>query len=151
MALEIRKVAPGDRAGWDTLYAAYAAFYEVAQTNEMRDRVWGWLMDDAHEVQGLIALRDARPVGLAHIRPFARPLAAAKGLFLDDLFVAPEGRGAAVGAALIAETEAQAQRCGASVVRWITADDNYRARGLYDRLAERTMWVTYDMDVTSER
>jgi len=37
-----------------------------------------------------------------------------------------------------------AQR-GASVVRWITAADNAHARALYDELATRTPWVTYDM------
>ncbi|WP_235438754.1 hypothetical protein [Streptomyces yangpuensis] len=34
---------------------------------------------------------------------------------------------------------------GWSVVRWITADDNHRARAKYDQVATRTMWVTYDM------
>jgi len=29
-------------------------------------------------------------------------------------------------------------------VRWITADDNYRAQALYDKVATRTHWVTYD-------
>ena len=32
-----------------------------------------------------------------------------------------------------------------TVVRWITAEDNYRARGLYDKVAQRTSWLTYDM------
>jgi hypothetical protein len=31
------------------------------------------------------------------------------------------------------------------VIRWITAENNYRARGVYDRLATRTNWVTYDL------
>jgi hypothetical protein len=31
------------------------------------------------------------------------------------------------------------------VIRWITADDNYRARAVYDRVATRTKWVTYDL------
>jgi hypothetical protein len=30
-------------------------------------------------------------------------------------------------------------------VRWITAEDNYRGRGVYDKLATRTPWVTYDI------
>jgi hypothetical protein len=33
------------------------------------------------------------------------------------------------------------------VIRWITAEDNYRARGVYDRVAVRTPWVTYDIKV----
>lgn len=144
MSVVIRGVEPEDRADWGTLFTAYAAFYRVEQTEQMRDLVWDWLMDVNHEVQGLIALRDGVAVGLAHTRPFARPLAAAKGLFLDDLFVSPEGRGARVGTALIEAIEQQAKEQGASVIRLITADDNYRARGLYDQMAERTMWITYD-------
>ena len=31
------------------------------------------------------------------------------------------------------------------MVRWITADDNYRGRAKYDQHASRTMWITYDM------
>jgi hypothetical protein len=33
---------------------------------------------------------------------------------------------------------------GRSVVRWITADDNHPAQALYDQVATRTHWVTYD-------
>jgi hypothetical protein len=36
---------------------------------------------------------------------------------------------------------------GWSEIRWVTADDNHRARSRYDQVAERTMWVTYDMQV----
>ena len=41
MTVEVRPVAAGDRQDWDGLYAGYAAFYKVAQTDAMRDRVWG--------------------------------------------------------------------------------------------------------------
>lgn len=33
----------------------------------------------------------------------------------------------------------------ATVVRWITRAHNYRARFLYDDVAEGTDWITYDM------
>ena len=39
----------------------------------------------------------------------------------------------------------QAKERGLSVVRWITAKDNETARRLYDRFAEKTKWVTYDL------
>ncbi|WP_107845417.1 GNAT family N-acetyltransferase [Litoreibacter ponti] len=147
MAVVIRAIEPGDRAAWGALYAGFAAFYEVEQTEEMRDRVWSWLMDPDHEVRGLVAVQEGALVGLAHVRGFARPLAAATGGFMDDLFVAPEARGLNAGAALIQAIDDLAQAEGWSVIRWITADDNYRARGLYDRLATRTMWITYDREV----
>ena len=34
---------------------------------------------------------------------------------------------------------------GWTVIRWITAEDNARARKVYDRLATKTAWVTYDI------
>jgi hypothetical protein len=40
---------------------------------------------------------------------------------------------------------------GWAVVRWTTADDNYRARAVYDQLATRTTWITYDMSPESPR
>lgn len=138
-------LAERHRADWEALYAGYAAFYKVTQTPEMRATVCSWIMDPAHETKALVA-EDAsgRAVGLAHYRPFARPLSASTGGFLDDLFVDPALRGQRVADALIeALTEIGRQR-GWSVIRWITADDNYRGRGVYDRLARRNFWITYD-------
>jgi hypothetical protein len=31
------------------------------------------------------------------------------------------------------------------VIRWITADDNYRGRTVYDRVADKTKWLTYEI------
>ena len=143
----VRPVIADDKVEWAALYAAYAEFYEVPQTPEMRARVWGWLMDPQHEVSGFVAEDDGTLVGLAHVRLFARPLAAASGLYLDDLFVSPAARGKGAAPALLASVKAFAAEHGHSVVRWITAEDNARARGLYDKHANATQWVTYDMDV----
>ncbi len=148
MPLTIRSPALEDRAGWDRLYQGYAAFYKVTQTPEMRDKVWSWIMDPAQTTEGLIAVNDAgQTVGLAHFRAYARPLSASTGGFLDDLFVDPDARGGRVAAQLIGAIRAIAEQRGWSVLRWITAEDNYRARGLYDQLAARTPWVTYDINL----
>jgi GNAT superfamily N-acetyltransferase len=145
-AFSIVRPAAEHRAGWDRLYQGYAEFYEVAQTPAMRDRVWSWIHDPAHEVEAFLAVDDAgRPVGLAHFRPFARPLSASVGGFLDDLFVERAARGGRVADALINAVAEEGRRRGWSVIRWITADDNYRARAVYDRVAARTKWVTYDL------
>jgi GNAT superfamily N-acetyltransferase len=145
--VRIVPLAERHRADWERLFAGYAAFYKVAQTPEMRTKVWGWIHDPAHEVEALAAeaLDDGRAVGLAHFRAFARPSTATTGGFLDDLFVDPAFRGGRVADALIGRLAEIGRERGWSVVRWITADDNYRARGVYDRLAQRTMWITYDI------
>jgi GNAT superfamily N-acetyltransferase len=143
--MEIRAVRASDKAEWAALYAGYAAFYKVEQTEAMRERVWGWLMDSAHGTEGLVAEIDGALVGLAHFRPYARPLSASVGGFLDDLFVGPTARGSGAAEALITALGDLGRARGWTVIRWITAEDNYRARGLYDRLADRTKWVTYDI------
>jgi GNAT superfamily N-acetyltransferase len=143
------RVVPAEqrhRAEWDALYEGYATFYRVTQTPEMRDRVWSWIHDPVHETRAFIAEdAEGRAVGLAHFRPFARPLSASTGGFLDDLFVAPHMRGQRVADALIAAIAGEGRRKGWSVIRWITADDNYRGRAVYDRLAKLTPWRTYDI------
>jgi GNAT superfamily N-acetyltransferase len=144
--VRVVKPAPEHRADWEALYAGYAHFYGVEQTPAMRATVWGWLHDPGHAVDGLLALgADGRPVGLAHFRPFARPLAASIGGFLDDLFVTPEARGTGAAQALIDAVAAAGQARGWSVLRWITAEDNYRGRAVYDRVAVRTKWLTYEI------
>ena len=146
MTPTIRPPTPQDRAAWDGLYQGYAEFYKVTQTPAMRDTVWSWLMDAATPVNGLVA-QDATGalLGLAHFRPFARPLSASTGGFLDDLFVAPAGRGHRVADHLIQAVRDHGVAQGWTVLRWITAEDNYRARAVYDRLAVKTKWATYDI------
>ena len=146
--MDIARPTDAHREAWNRLYAGYAAFYKVEQTSEMRDRVWGWIQDPAHDVKGFVALSAAgEPVGLTHFRPFSRPLSASTGCFLDDLFVDPSQRGGRVADALIGRVVEEAKTKGWTVVRWITAEDNYRARAVYDRLAVKTKWQTYDIRV----
>ncbi|QUJ75363.1 GNAT family N-acetyltransferase [Sulfitobacter albidus] len=145
MPLTIRPVHPDDHADWARLYAGYAAFYGVEQTEAMRATVWDWLHDPAAEVCGYVAERDGALIGLTHFRPFRSPLRAVTNCFLDDLFVDPAARGSGAARALIEAVEGRARDNGWKTVRWITADDNYRARGLYDQMATRTHWITYDI------
>lgn len=143
--MDIRSLQDGDRAGWERLYAGYADFYKVAQTPEMRATVWDWLTDPAHSSEALVAAEGGRLLGLAHFRPFARPLSASTGGFLDDLFVDPAARGSGAAEALLRAVAEVGRGRGWTVIRWITAEDNYRARGLYDRIGEKTKWATYDI------
>jgi GNAT superfamily N-acetyltransferase len=145
-AVSIRPVREGDFDQWRALYRGYADFYRVKQTEEAARLVWSWIHDPDHEVEGLVAeAADGRLVGLAHFRPFARPLSATVGGWLDDLFVDPAERGSGVADLLLGALRGIGAERGWSVVRWITADDNHRARSKYDQVATRTMWVTYDM------
>ncbi|MET9686944.1 GNAT family N-acetyltransferase [Streptomyces sp. NPDC006514] len=144
--ISVRSVRDGDFTQWRALYRGYADFYGVEQAEEAAATVWSWVTDPGHEVGALVAEdTEGRLLGLAHYRPFARPLSATVGCFLDDLFVAPQYRGSGAADLLLGALRELAAERGWSVVRWITADDNHRARSKYDQVAQRTMWVTYDM------
>ena len=143
--VEIVPPVAAHRAAWRRVYVGYAAFYKRELTDAIAATVWDWLLDPDHELEGLLALRDGGVVGLAHFRRMPRPLSGADCGFLDDLFVDPEARGGRIGQVLIEHVAAVAQQRGWGVVRWITADDNYRARTLYDRVAKKTLWNLYEL------
>lgn len=146
----IRSLGPHDRQAWERLYRGYADFYQVETDDEKLATLFGWLMDAAHPCSGLVA-EDASGavIGLAHYRAMPSPLRGAEVGFLDDLFVDPEARGSGAGEALLRRLDGIAAERGWAVVRWITRDSNYRARGLYDRLSKRSDWITYEMNASS--
>ena len=149
MSIEIRPVADGDFFAWLDLYEQYAAFYETTLTDQKALLLWSWLTAPDHEEDGLVAVDDGRIVGLAHMREFPRPLEGDRGLFLDDLFVLEDKRGTGIGRSLIAAVRDRAQERGLGVVQWITARDNTDAQQVYDSVATRTSWVTYEIDLVA--
>lgn len=115
----------------------------------MVSRVWGWLMDPEHECQALVAESNGIVVAFGNYRRFARPSTGSVGLWLDDLFTSEQARGQGVARAIINELAQLTGVQGASVLRWITAQDNLQAQALYDQVATRTSWVTYDAAPTA--
>ncbi|QNE34390.1 GNAT family N-acetyltransferase [Leifsonia shinshuensis] len=146
MTADVRRVEDNEFFTWLDLYAGYGEFYETPVTDEKALLVWSWITDPEHSLEAYFAVdAEGTPIGLAHVREFARPLDGSTGLYLDDLFVLPDARGEGAGTALLEQLRTLAQERGLSVVRWITAKDNQTARRLYDRVAEKTKWVTYDL------
>ena len=146
MTATVRRVEDNEFFSWLDLYAGYGEFYKTPLTDEKALLVWSWITDKGHELEAYFAVDgEDQPIGLAHVREFARPLDGSRGLYLDDLFVAPEARGDGAGTALLEALRDRARTEGFSVVRWITAKDNEAARHVYDQVAEKTKWVTYDL------
>lgn len=143
--VQIRRVVQTDEARWSVLYSGYRAFYELDDDAHAVRTTWEWISNAQHGCIGVVATIDDVVVGLANLRRFARPSSASFGLYLDDLYTAPEARGAGVATALLHEAARIAAAEGATVVRWITATDNAAARRVYDKVATQTPWVTYDL------
>jgi ribosomal protein S18 acetylase RimI-like enzyme len=146
--IEVSATAPADRAEWERLYYGYAEFYQVPMNQGILDTVWGWIHDADNPFFGLLARDQAgNALGLMHCRQMPSPLRGAQVGFLDDLFVDPAARGQGVVDALYRALNALGKQQGWPFIRWITAENNYRGRAVYDRLAEKTHWITYQKAV----
>ena len=66
-------------------------------------------------------------------------------VFLDDLFVDSNHRGKKIGEKLLNELKKISKSKGWDLIRWITRNDNLRAKSLYDRVAEKTNWDLYEL------
>jgi GNAT superfamily N-acetyltransferase len=142
----IRAAREDDFFPWLTLYEGYAAFYAQPLTDERAVRTWQWIVRGDHGLRAFLVEDDeGELVGLAHVRTIAQPLEGTTGLYLDDLFVAESARGSGTATRLLEHLRSLAAAEGHSGVSWITAADNTTAQSVYDRLATRTTWVTYEM------
>lgn len=142
----IRALEPGDRDAWGPLFRAYGVFYETEFSDELLDRVWELLVTAASGIDALVAEQDGEVVGFAHYRSHPDTFTGGRDWFLDDLYVDPDGRGAGHATDLIQHLSALArEHSPAGTLRWITAADNARAQRVYDRLAKKTTWVTYEV------
>ncbi|WP_290647568.1 GNAT family N-acetyltransferase [Aquisalimonas sp.] len=127
-------VTEADRSQWRQLFDGYADFYGIAMDSGTAERVWRWLMDDSHALEGLMTRSaDGNAVAIAHIRACPRPLGGCEIGFLDDLFVAPHARGSGAADALFEALYALAKIRGWPSIRWVTQHSNHRGRAFYDR------------------
>ena len=141
----VRPVAADDAVRWRELFTAYGVFYETAFSAEVLDRVWALLSTPDSGISALVAEREGVVVGFAHYRSFPDTFSGGRDWYLDDLYVDPAVRGTGAGRALIEAIRALAAESGGTgTLRWITAESNQTAQRLYDTLATRTSWVTYE-------
>ncbi len=143
MTVEIRRVEARDEARWRALWDAYTRFYEREPSDVIARHTWARILDPASSVHAIVADRDGDVVGMANYIVHENAAALTPSCYLQDLFVDPGRRGAGVGQALIdwLATEMTAQRW--SSLYWNTRENNYRARGLYDKYTPHSGFLRY--------
>jgi GNAT superfamily N-acetyltransferase len=139
----IRPLRRDDHAAWLPLWRGYQAFYEADIPADINELTFERLLDPAEPMAGALAWDGASAVGLVHRIRHRSCWTAGDYCYLQDLFVAPQARGAGVGRKLIEHVYEAAQREGCSRVHWLTQESNATARRLYDSLAERSGFIQY--------
>jgi GNAT superfamily N-acetyltransferase len=147
----IATVGEADLGDLLPLMRAYCDFYEVAPADDdLLALSRALIADPEHEGVQLIARgeRDSPPIGFATVFWTWSTTRAARIGVMNDLFVAPEGRGTGAADALIAACAERCRARGAVSLTWQTALDNARAQAVYDRIgARRSQWLDYDLPV----
>lgn len=142
----IRPLAPGDRAVWEALMEAYASFYKTSVTETGKQAVWEWIFGE-EDFWSDVAVRDGQIIGFCQYQLMHRSLSGAKVVYLSDLYVRPEVRGAGAGRALIDHVIGFAKAKGFSNVRWLTQEFNYAGRKLYDSYRPKSDFILYSVPV----
>lgn len=146
-ALIIRAPQAKDYQSWLPLWLGYNNFYDRTLTPEQAEQAWARLMKG--EFKALMAFDDQSHAALGLAQFFFHPstLNPAGNCYLQDLFVLPQTRGRSVGRRLIAAVADAAKEKGAAVLYWQTEEFNGPARRLYERVAKRTPFIRYQMEV----
>jgi GNAT superfamily N-acetyltransferase len=143
----IRPVGSDDRAAWEPLWAGYQAFYERTLAREVTDFTWERLTDSG-TLFGLLAIAGrGDAVGLVHFLYHPSTSTIGGNCYLQDLFVTPSARGQHLGRRLIAAVADAAKVKGTAVLYWQTEEFNATARRLYERVAKRSPFIRYQIDL----
>ena len=145
--MQIAPLSSADRDEWLPLWQGYLTFYESELTDEVTEATFARLVagDGMH---GAIARdEDGRAIGFVNWLPHPSTWATSPYCYLEDLFVAPDTRGAGTGRGLIAHVVEWAEEHGCAKVYWLTQESNATARRLYDRVAKDTGFVHYEIDL----
>jgi GNAT superfamily N-acetyltransferase len=142
----IRAARPGDEALVLELIGELAEYEHL--THLMRateELIAEALFGERPAAEALIAEVGGEPAGYALFFPTFSTFLAIQGIWLEDLFVRPDHRGAGVGAALIAAVAAITRERGGDRLEWSALDWNELALGFYRGIGAEQMneWITH--------
>jgi GNAT superfamily N-acetyltransferase len=126
------------------LFGALADYEQLrdelrATEEQLREALFG----QRPAAEALIAERGSEPVGYALFFPTFSSFLATRGIWLEDLFVLPDHRGAGVGRALLAAVAARVPDADGRL-EWCALDWNELALGFYRGIGASPMdqWTT---------
>ena len=148
--MTITVVTERDLAELLPLMRAYCDFYEVTPTDDDLLALSRALIADPERegVQLIARGDDGTAIGFATVFWSWTTTRAGRLAVMNDLFVAPEGRGSGAADALIEACAERGREHGAVSLEWSTALDNERAQKVYDRVGGvPSRWLDYSLQL----
>jgi ribosomal protein S18 acetylase RimI-like enzyme len=139
----IRAVTDRDFDQWLPLWKGYQRFYEIDIPDQVTRQIWDRFLDADKPLHAALAVSAGRARGLVHSVYHPSTWTMHDYCYLQDLFVAEDGRGGGLGRKLVEHVYADATARGAARVYWLTHESNVPAQQLYDRIADRTGFIQY--------
>ena len=147
MTIIIRKIEDRDEARWRVLWDGYCRFYERKLSEPITRHTWARIMEFASPLHAIVAEDSSQGViGMANYIMHENTWTLTPVCYLQDLFVTPECRAEGVGKQLIDWLVAEMKTQGWSRIYWNTKENNYRARGLYDKYNPHSGFLRYVID-----
>jgi GNAT superfamily N-acetyltransferase len=128
----IRPALPADARLVAPLFDAYRQFYGKPAEPDVALRFVSERLANADSAIFLALGDDGEPLGFTQLYPSFSSVSAGRVYILNDLFVAPQGRGKGIGRALLDAAAAFGREKGALRLALSTARTNTTAQGLYE-------------------
>ncbi len=146
MSITIRLATAADRAAWLSLWMQYCHHYEVELDARITERTWERIVDADAPIHALLAFDEhGTALGLCNYVCHPHTWSDQTICYLEDLFVAPQGRRQGTATALIETLRERGIAAHWRRIYWITNEANVDAQRVYDRLATRSGHVRYEI------
>ena len=140
----VRPIEARDESRWRALWEGYCRFYEREPSEAVTRHAWERIMRPDSSVHAIVAERaGGYVIGMANYIIHDNTATLTPICYLQDLFVDPGERARGVGQQMIDWLVAQMRAQGWSRLYWNTKENNYRARGLYDKYTPHSGFLRY--------
>ena len=143
MKLQVRCAEARDEKRWRELFDGYCKFYKRERNEKLNTFTWQRILDPKAPVHAIVAEADGKVIGIANYLIHEHTLGMTPACYLGDLFVDPKVRAKGAGKALIDWLVDEMKRRKWCRLYWHTRNNNYRARGLYDKFTPHSDFVRY--------
>jgi GNAT superfamily N-acetyltransferase len=143
----VHRINTDDRDIWEPLWNGYLDFYGKHISSETTDLTWQRLTQSG-DIQGLIAVSgNGEGIGIVHFFYHPSTTTISGNCYIQDLFVSASARRCGAGRDLMLAAVDTARKSGAAVAYWQTEEFNGTARRLYEKIAKRSPFIRYNVEL----